>query len=73
MTGLETAFYIIGIIFMGLMLLFMIVVITAILVIRHKISHIQQQIEDRLHTAKDIAAKGEAVVKTIKKATRGRR
>ena len=73
MTDLQTAFYIVGIVFMGLMLLLVLVAVTAILVIRSKIVHIQRHIEDRLHTAKELAQKGEAVVSTLKKVSRKRK
>lgn len=72
MTGLQTAFDIVGLVFMGTMLLLMLVVIVAVLVIRRKVTHIQQQIEDKLHSARDIADKSEKVVRTLKKVTRKR-
>lgn len=69
MSDLQTAYYIIGIIFMSLMLLIAFIGIIAILVIRAKIVAIHQHIEERLSTAQEWVAKGEAVVGAIKKVT----
>jgi hypothetical protein len=70
MTGLETAFYIIGIIFMSLMLLVGLVGVVALLVIRSKINAIHKQIEDRLAQIGNWTSKGEAVVESLKKVTK---
>ena len=67
MTDLQTAFYIIGIIFMSLMLIGMLVVGVAVLVIRNKVVAIHRQVDERLATAAEWAEKGEAVVGAIKK------
>ena len=72
MTGLQTAFDVVGLVFMGVMLLLMMVVIVAVLLIRRKVTHIQQHIEDKLHTARDLAEKGEKVVRTLNKVKRKR-
>jgi hypothetical protein len=69
MSDLQTAYYIIGIIFMGLMLLIGLVTVVAVLVIRSKINAIHQRIEDRLGQVADWAEKGSAVFGAIKKAT----
>jgi cell division protein FtsL len=70
---LQTAFYTVGIVFMGLMLLLMLATVIAVLVIRKKITKIQHHIEERLSAVRDIAETGEAVVNSIKKVTRKRR
>lgn len=67
MTGLETTFYIVGIVFMGLMLLLTLVVGIAVLVIRNKVIAIHRQIEERLASVNEWVEKGEAVVGAIKK------
>lgn len=78
MTGLETAFYIIAIIFMSLNFLIMIALVVSVLVIRSKVNKIHDQIESKIDALTSLAGKGgeltalasEAVVKTAKKAMR---
>ena len=70
MSDLETAFYIIGIIFMSLMLLISLFVVVALVVIRVKLGKIQKHIEERFHDVKEIFDTGEAVVDTVKKVAR---
>lgn len=53
--SLEEAFYILGIIVMSLSLIILIVATAAILVIRNKIVHIHQVIEDKLSFATNAA------------------
>lgn len=72
MSDLQTTFYIIGIIFMSLMLLMGLVTVAAVLVIRKKIAHIHDRIEDKLSmitTISGLAEKGGAVLGAIKKAS----
>lgn len=69
MSGLETAFYIIAIIFMSLALSLTVVIAVALIVIRKKISAIHDQIESKLHLLADITHKGTAVMGAIKKAS----
>lgn len=52
---LQDTFYILGIIYMGLMLLIMIGLVMAIFIIKAKINAIQRNIEDKLHTVTNIA------------------
>jgi hypothetical protein len=54
MTGLQEAFYIVGIVFMGLMLI-------TVLKIRSKINRIHDQIEAKLDTVTMVAEKGGAL------------
>lgn len=58
MNGLEQAFYIIGIVFMSIMLLLLAALVAAVFVIRTKINRIHDQIEERLNTVATIAEKG---------------
>lgn len=67
MTGLETAFYIVGITFMSLMLILTLALVVAVLVIRAKVVSIHRHIDERLATFHDWTEKGEAVVETLKK------
>jgi hypothetical protein len=67
MSDLQTAYYIIGIVFMSLMLLAALVGVVTLLVIRAKIVAIHRHIEDRIAAVSDWAGKGEAVLGAIKK------
>lgn len=67
MADLQTAFYIVGIIFMGLMLLLALVIVVAVLVIRAKINAIHRRVEEKLGHVAEWAEKGSAVLGTIKK------
>jgi len=58
MPGLEAAFYIIGIIFMGLMLILLIALVTAVFVIRAKINNIHKIVEDKLNNLTHIVERG---------------
>jgi len=57
MTGLQEAFYIIAIIFMGVMFLLIIALVAAVFVIRSKVNRIQHAIESRINTVTNIAEK----------------
>ena len=69
---LETVFYIIGIIFMGLMLVIMVAITIAILVIRAKIVAIERSISDKLHGVGDMASKIGELFKATKQAVSGK-
>ena len=58
MTGLQEAFYIIGIVFMGVMFLLIIALVAAVFVIRSKVNKIQYAIESKINTVTTIAEKG---------------
>ncbi|MBC7707778.1 hypothetical protein H7Y63_00980 [Polaromonas sp.] len=70
MPDLQTAFYIIGIIFMSLALLLTIAIVVALLVIKKKVTALHNAVEAKLHTITNITDKGSAVVGAIKKASR---
>jgi hypothetical protein len=70
MSGLETAFYIIGIVFMSLMLILMLVTVIAVAVIRAKVVALHKHIEDKFALVHDIAEKGAAVADTVRKISR---
>jgi hypothetical protein len=65
-SDLQTAYYIIGIVFMGLMLLLGLVTLIAVLVIRSKVVAIHQRIDERLTNIMNWAEKGNAVFETLK-------
>lgn len=67
MTDLQTAYYIIGIIFMSLMLIMGIALLVAVLVIRKKITALHDHIADKLSLVNNLAEKGGAVLGAIKK------
>jgi hypothetical protein len=58
MPGLQEAFYIIAIVFMGVMFILLTALVAAVFVIRSKISKIQHQIEGRINMVTGIAEKG---------------
>jgi cell division protein FtsL len=57
MTGLQEAFYIISIVFMGVMFILIISLVISVFVIRSKVNKIQRTIEDKVHTVTTIAEK----------------
>jgi hypothetical protein len=58
MTGLQEAFYIISIIFYGVMFILIIALLVAVFVIRNKVARIQHTIEEKINTVTTIAEKG---------------
>ena len=58
MPGLQEAFYIIAIVFMGVIFIMLIALVTAVFVIRSKVNKIQQAIESKINTVTNIAEKG---------------
>ncbi|MDB5184868.1 MAG: hypothetical protein JWN38_676 [Candidatus Saccharibacteria bacterium] len=69
MTGLETAYYIIAIVFMGLFLLITIGIAIGIAIISSKISALHHQIDEKISHITNFVEKGQAVVGAIKKVT----
>jgi cell division protein FtsL len=55
MSGLQEAFYIIAIVFMGVMFVILIALVAAVFVIRNKVNKIQRTIEDKINTVTTIA------------------
>jgi hypothetical protein len=66
-TDLQTAFYIMGIIFMSVMFLLLIGIFAAVLVIRAKVNAIHTRIEEKIEQVAGLAEKGGAVLGTLKK------
>jgi hypothetical protein len=58
MSGLQEAFYIIGIIFMSIMLLLIIGLLVAVFIIKGKINKIHDNIESKIDSITSIAEKG---------------
>jgi Na+-transporting methylmalonyl-CoA/oxaloacetate decarboxylase gamma subunit len=69
MTGLQEAFYIIAIVFMGVMFILLIGLVAAVFVIRNKINRIHDQIESRLNVITNITEKGGEVAAAVVGAT----
>ena len=65
MPGLQEAFYIIAIIFMGVIFILLIALVAAVFVIRNKINRIHDQIETRLNMITNIAEKGGEVAAAV--------
>ena len=68
MSDLQTAYYIIAIVFMSVMFLLLIGLLVAVLVIRAKVNAIHARIEEKLGQVAGLAEKGSAVIGTLKKA-----
>jgi hypothetical protein len=58
MNGLQEAFYIVGLVFMGVIFILLIALLSVALVIRSKINRIHAQIEAKINTVTSIAEKG---------------
>lgn len=70
---LQTAFYVVGLIFMGLMLVLFLVLIVAVLVIRAKVNAIQRHIEEKLSGALGFIEGGTKLVNKVKEATNSKK
>ena len=65
---LETAFYIMAIIYMGLMFILTLALVIAVFVIKHKVHVIQNSIEERFHSLINALQMGEAIFDKAKSA-----
>ena len=72
MSGLQTAYYIVALVFMGVIFIILLSLLAIGLVIRSKINAIHARIEERLEQATGLAEKGAAVIGTIKKAAKNK-
>lgn len=75
MTGLQEAFYIVGIVFMGIMLVLIAALVVAVFVIRAKIIALERKITARVEAVADIAGKSGEILaavgsRVVKKAAR---
>jgi hypothetical protein len=61
MSGLEQAFYIMGIIFMSLIFIMIVVIVATVLVIRSKLNRIHDIIENKIDLVLSLAGKGSAL------------
>jgi hypothetical protein len=58
---LQTAFYIIGIIFMGVMLLLVVGILVVVLVIKTKINHVHRVINEKIGAVRDVTDKATTI------------
>jgi Na+-transporting methylmalonyl-CoA/oxaloacetate decarboxylase gamma subunit len=65
MPGLQEAFYIIAIVFMGVMFILLVALVAAVFVIRNKINRIERQIENRINMVTGIAERGGEVAAAV--------
>lgn len=70
---LQTAFYIIGIVFMTLMTVVIVAILAAILVIKAKINRLHDVVDERVAHAKSIANKVTSLLKLVTAFMPGRR
>lgn len=73
MTDLQTAYYIIAIVFMSVMFLILIGLFVSVLVIRAKVNAIHARIEEKIEQVAGLAEKGSAVIGSLKKVTSRKR
>lgn len=66
---LQTAFYVVGLIYMGLMLVLFLILVVAVLVIRAKVNAIHRYIEEKLSVALGLIEGGTKIVNKVKEAT----
>lgn len=62
---LQTTFYILGIIFMAVMLILLIALVIAVFVIRGKIVAIEKQIQDKIDQVANIADRGTEIAAAV--------
>jgi hypothetical protein len=57
MSDLQTTFYIVGIVYMAIMLLLLVAILAAVLVIKTKINHVHQMIDEKVDAVKNVTTK----------------
>ena len=67
MTGLQEAFYIIGIVYMGLSLLIIIGVLIALGIIRKKIVSLETMVKEKVDMVTSMGERAGDVISTVKK------
>jgi pilus assembly protein TadC len=70
---LQSTFYVVGIVFMSLMLILFVVSVIALLVIRAKVNAIQRHIEEKFTILLSFFEAGSNIVDTVKNITDKRR
>ncbi len=62
MSGLEQSYYIVGIVFMSVVLVLIAIIVAAMLVVRNKVVSLERTVEEKLHTVAKIP---EAIVDIV--------
>lgn len=70
---LQTAFYVVGIVFMGLMLILFVVLVIAVLVIRAKVNAIHRHVEERLSGFIGLIENGAKFVDQVKNVAKNKK
>lgn len=70
---LQTAYYVVALIFMGLMLVLFLVLVVAVLVIRAKVNAIHRHIEDKLSVALGLIEGGSKIMNKVKEVTNAKK
>lgn len=65
---LQDTFYVMGIVYMSIMFILMIIIVVAVLVIKHKIHVLQRNIEEKLAAVTNAVHIGEAIADKVKDA-----
>lgn len=63
---LQDTFYVMGIVYMSIMFILMIVIVVAVLVIKHKLNMLQRNIEEKLSALTNAVHIGEAIADKVK-------
>jgi hypothetical protein len=66
MTDLETAFYILGIVYMSVMLVLIIGLLITALVIKNKVDRMHRMIEEKVNAVRDVTDKAAVVMRTLR-------
>lgn len=70
MTGLQQAFYIVGIVYMGVSLLLILGMVIAVGVIRKKVVSLERTVQEKLELLTSLPARASEIVGNVKKLTR---
>jgi ABC-type multidrug transport system fused ATPase/permease subunit len=65
MTGLQTTFYIVSLIYMGLMFALFIALLVAVLVIKKKVNAVHQMVDEKLAQVRAVTDKANIALKTV--------
>jgi hypothetical protein len=69
MTGLQEAFYIVGLIYMGVSLLVIVGILVGLSVIRKKIVDLENTVREKVDLVTNVGARAGEVISTVKKLT----
>jgi hypothetical protein len=72
MTGLQEAFYIVALVYMGVSLLIIFGILAAILIIRGKVVSLENMVKEKLDVVFSVGEAAGEVISTVKKITKRR-